>query len=370
MRKSTTGRAALAALVSCLASATSSAAEETEIAYPIVFTRVADLEQLGLSLDWPPPERSESALPRTPHFKNGCYLYYGQDRDHLISVSDAFLDRYKARGFSRESLCLGLISEARFDPETGRRLPTYVLRDDAELDRHLERLDPARMSPEDLANYVPAFFKTRRSFEHAIEQLKRREFGNLSDDQVSILVPPTHHTYELPLKLPDCFKNGTPMLDCTWTYGLKSGRKLSAQAPRRYREAGEIADRILKAYIASGQGRRPYDPADATYQEAVAKRTYLLIDRLVAVPEPEVKHDQPWIVELPVSSDLAEWATPVAWYVTSPALPRGYGYALYAWSAFAESGGPAVSAAGLLTAFDGRLSSTRISPGRLIKVLD
>lgn len=342
-------------------------AGDTEIDYPVVFNSTAELEDLGLSLDWPPSEIDTEL--KAPRFPNGCYLYRGQDRDHVISVSDDFLAAYRAIGFSRESLCMALVSEARFDPETGERLPTYVLRDDSVLDRHLDNLNPDAMTPEVLGNYVPPIFATKRALKAAIKRLKARSFSGLDETQLSVLVPATHHTYELPLRVPPCFKNGTPFLDCNWRFGLKSGRKLSARAPAKYREAGERVDQQIKAYIASGTGQRPYEDGDPYGQDTPAVKSYLPIDRLVRMREPGVDATWPHVLMLDIPEDDIEWADPVAWYAASSAFPSGYGYALYAWSAYAESGGPAVSAAGLKMAFDGTRTSSLVKLARLKKIL-
>jgi hypothetical protein len=101
-----------------------------DIQYPLVFTSVSDLEKLGLSQQWPiiyDTGIQNNTLPK-PGLPIGCYLYAGPATRALISISEEFLARYKAKGFSRESLCMGLASRALYDPETGRRLPTYILR--------------------------------------------------------------------------------------------------------------------------------------------------------------------------------------------------------------------------------------------------
>jgi hypothetical protein len=348
-------------------SGTTSEVSDPEIAYPIVFNSTAELEELGLSLDWPPSEIDTEL--KAPRFPNGCYLYRGQDRDHVVSVSDDFLAVYRAIGFSRESLCMALVSEARFDPETGERLPTFVLRDDDVLDRHLDELNPDAMTPEVLENYVPSQFATKGAFKAAIQMLKDRKFSGFDEDQLSVLVPATHHTYELPLRVPPCFKNGTPFLDCNWRYGLKSGRKLSSKAPRKYREAGQRVDQQIKAYIASGTGQRPYEHGDPYGQDTPAVKSYLPIDRLVRGREPGVTATWPHVLTLDIPDDDVEWAEPVAWYAASSAFPRGYGYALYAWSGYAETGGPAVSAGGLKMAFDGTRTSSLVKLARLKKIL-
>ena len=81
-----------------------------------------------------------------------------------LSVSNELLQHFRGRGFSLESLCLGLSSHIHYDPETGRQLP--------------------------LANLV-----------------------ELGRDRAMVI----------PLNLPDCFRNGVSQLDCdskydTWEY--------------------------------------------------------------------------------------------------------------------------------------------------------
>jgi hypothetical protein len=105
-----------------------------------------DLRRYGMALGWDFPNRCPSKE----------YDYYSksfEDRFQL-SISDAMLDHFKARGFSLEALCLALLSPIRFDSETGKQLPL------ASIEGH--------------------------------------------DLQA--------------LNVPDCFKNGTPFLDCTLNY--------------------------------------------------------------------------------------------------------------------------------------------------------
>jgi hypothetical protein len=56
---------------------------------------------------------------RARPFPNSCQ----SSGNARLSVSDNLLAHFKARGFTLESLCLGLSSNIRFDPETGRQLP-------------------------------------------------------------------------------------------------------------------------------------------------------------------------------------------------------------------------------------------------------
>ncbi len=88
-------------------------------------------------------------------FPNSCAAA-GNPR---ISIADAFLKHFQSRGFTLESLCLGLSSAIHFDPETGKQLPLA----------HLYQLKDSRESV-------------------------------------------------IPLNLPDCFRNAVSDLDCNSRY--------------------------------------------------------------------------------------------------------------------------------------------------------
>src|SRR5262249_33605502 len=94
--------------------------------YPVIFTDTTSLRELGLAVYY--------GMDVKP-LKNKCF-YYG-DGGYLISMSDKFLARFTARGFTVQATCLGLISNTKFDPNTGRRLPTYMI-----VDRKLIRRSP------------------------------------------------------------------------------------------------------------------------------------------------------------------------------------------------------------------------------------
>ena len=75
-------------------------------------------------------------MAREKTFETGCY-HFGEGGAVNISISAELLAYYVQQGFSRRSLCMALISAIRFDPETGRRLATYVvIYDLKELRRH------------------------------------------------------------------------------------------------------------------------------------------------------------------------------------------------------------------------------------------
>src|SRR5262249_36424594 len=127
--------------------------------YPVDITSGEELLKLGIGyLEFP------------NKFPNKCF----SNINNTFSVSIELFAGFKWLGFTVESVCLGLLSQTRYDPETGRRLPSYIHVDTEELAREL-REDPARKNP----NFG---------------------IGSISE--------------EAPLDLPDCFKNGTPYIDC------------------------------------------------------------------------------------------------------------------------------------------------------------
>src|SRR5262249_50017949 len=156
--------------------------------YPVIFKSHDEVRRLGIG--W-------------LEFPNKCFARI----NHTMSISNEFFARYKSRGFSLESLCLGLLGETRYDPETGRRLPTYIYVDMQNLASEL-REDPARKDP---------------------------AFGAASTSN------------EMPLDLPDCFKNGTPYKDCVFRFGRKTGKALTAAETATYAELGAALDKWTRA---------------------------------------------------------------------------------------------------------------------------
>jgi len=162
--------------------------------FPVIFDSPSNLRQLGIAV---------SFGTQVPPLKNKCY-YYG-DGGYLISTSDEFYGRFKQRGFSIGAMCLGLVSETHYDPESGRRLPTYIL-----VDRALIK-----------------------------EQM--REFGKV--------VEPDAVSDELPLDLPDCFKNANPYSDCRFRFGRITGKTLTAAETDAYERLGAAIDKAMSLKI-------------------------------------------------------------------------------------------------------------------------
>jgi hypothetical protein len=89
--------------------------------FPIVITDQDQLKELGIATDFLASDENQLTL-----FPNQCFQV-GSGHDHF-SLSDAFVERHARRGISFDNLCLALgAGQIRFNPETGERLPTFVL---------------------------------------------------------------------------------------------------------------------------------------------------------------------------------------------------------------------------------------------------
>jgi hypothetical protein len=145
-----------------------------EIEYPIVVTTAEKLATFGLSII--------GYEPRWPALTHLCYFPIGPGAIEFLSVSHERLIRYQEMGFTLNSLCLGLVSSTRFDPETGTRLPTYV------------------------AAYTVSL---------------RRKFSA-----------------ERPLELPKCFSRALIYTDCEFNFDRRTGKPLSENQKQAFKKLG------------------------------------------------------------------------------------------------------------------------------------
>jgi hypothetical protein len=104
-----------------------------------------------------------------------------------LSVSDEMLAAFRARGFTLESLCLGLGSDFRFDPDSGRPMP----------------------------------------------------FASLPDKSL------------VPLNLPNCFRRAVPFLDCNWSRDHFWGNKNDEGERASRRGVGQSVDAAARNHINS-----------------------------------------------------------------------------------------------------------------------
>lgn len=261
--------------------------------FPVIFNSATKLRPLGISVDFG---------ERVPPLKNKCF-HYGETA-YRVSTSDEFYDRFKRRGFSVAAMCLGLVSETRYDPETGRRLPTYILTD-------------------------PALAKAnKREFKRMVEE------GAISS--------------ELPLDLPDCFKNGNPYSDCQFRFGRMTGKPLTAAQTDAYKQLGAAIDKVMSAQIRGISGEEKFIGEEGGlrgYRDTSGHVYIHLID--AATPE-----------------ELLRYSSASFW-VRSSKLARGYGYALDA-----DGGaGPSVNPAAVKAATE-QQSKPQIDPARLRQILN
>jgi hypothetical protein len=166
-------------------SAALSSSDVPSIPFPIVFTSHDDLAKFGISI---------VEHPSTLH---QCY-YYG-DGGQLIRVSHERLVRYHTKGFTLNSLCLGLMSETLFDPETGKRLPTFIF-----------------ASAESLA-------------------------AGKADS--------VDATYEHPMELPNCFRRALAYSDCVFNFDRLTGERLPQSKTQAFRELGLAVNKALERAI-------------------------------------------------------------------------------------------------------------------------
>jgi hypothetical protein len=289
------------------------------IDYPILFTEPEQLAEFGIEVQDAGVVDGKGGIPPFP---NKCYdLNTGSFGYRPISISDDLLDTYTAKGFTLETLCIALVSQARFDPETGERLPTYVLRDDVNIDQALDA-DAEFLVKDELI--VPGIFPDAGAVLDGIAAFKRRDYESLNEKQTEALVKNySSMTWEQPLAVPTCFKNGTPYLDCNWKFGLRKGKPFTAAQTKRIRDTGAAIDQQMKSVIASGE---PFGFARVGFIEAIPG--YLSRKgRLRAFVE-ELPPDAP--ADLLKLKELLDKDTDLTWYDASENLPRGYAVALFA----------------------------------------
>jgi hypothetical protein len=103
-----------------------------------------------------------------------------------------------------------------------------------------------------------------------------------------------------PLNVPDCFRNGTPILDCSVNYFWSDGDRIDdAESRRRLRQSAEVHERVRKHLMGKKPGSR--------------YSSYLDLEI------PKHLKDEITLKWFPFLTDS---------YQISPNLPQGYGYTL------------------------------------------
>jgi hypothetical protein len=259
--------------------------------FPLIIDSPSKLRQVGLSFD-----------VGEPPLKNQCYEY--GEGGHLLSTSDEFYEHFKQRGFSVQAMCLGLVSNTHYDPETGRRLPTYIV------------------------VYRDLYAENMRQYREI------RDSGVVSD--------------ELPLDLPDCFKNANPYTDCQFRFGRITGKQLTAAQSDAYKRLGAAIDKLMEVKTKGVPATEQFWSEGDDFRKGFRQTSgHAAIDVSEAFPE-----------------DLRRFSSTSFW-VRSTSLPRGYGYALDA-----DGGaGPDINPAALKAAAAG-LSKSQIDVEHLRNILN
>ena len=266
------------ALASCTHNATSpevSRAQEQEVRWPVVFTSVRESRAFGIQLngydDAPNEQQKKLAY--------GCYGI--GDGGPSVSFSEEALARFSKRGFSRRSLCMALMAGLRYNPESGARLPTFVMM--------------------------------------SVEQRRQMEENGTPVEQWG----PAVVSGEVPLDVPDCFKNGTPYSDCRFNYSPLTGVKSDIIRDALWHLGAEINDALNH-------------PSSRQWWKEMTKLPGMEPD----LDHPPIGHSRsgafPPLSEL-LSLDTLSEQTPryfgwnaISFVDYSPEFPRGFGYALYA----------------------------------------
>lgn len=263
MTKSAMQRGILSVAVFLLALFGSNGFVRAAVSYPVIITDQKVLQATGITIAGYGKQYNDDSVQ---HSKNKCYNEPGL---YDISVSDAFLASYVRRGFTLNSLCLGLNSGIRFDPETGRHLRTFVVLD-------TDSLQPDHdISSNDLTN-------------------------------------------EIPVDVPGCFRNGTPYADCKMAFDPMTGARLDSRRSQDYRKLGQLIDADLTRKVQSGGYAKPCDenhPTDTCNRDSRGDGWLMFEDDLSTYLEGDHGRRQ--------------WEQQQAFDI-SPSFPKGFGYSLYA----------------------------------------
>jgi hypothetical protein len=282
--------------------------------YPLVLT-YGPLREVGISAEnyiGRTDQTLDSAASSSSPLPYSCY-YYG-DGGYDISLSSSFLARFTSRGFSRQSACLGLVSESKYNPETGQRLPTYII-------------------------VNPAYLK-----------------GKPNPHDTFFNVSPHEH----PLDLPNCFRNGNPYTDCQFRFGRLTGKKLTEQETNIYHKLGEVYDSLAPNFLSKLKTKDGDDFFDVKDGKIVEEDGWLL--RAGWCPFTVVDCDK-FDSENGIDEFLLRYSSATFW-ARSTSFPRGYGYALDAEGGAGEDADPASVKAALL-----ELARHKITAEELTRVL-
>jgi hypothetical protein len=142
------------------------------------------------------------------------------------------------------------------------------------------------------------------------------------------------------LEIPDCFKKGTPFLDCTFAFSQWDGQKLTGRDQREYRALANAVDAAVRRVLARGRYKTECRCEDMHWEPAIeavtfAPRAYCKVD--VAPPCLEKMSERAARAGSLVTEVFGEKFDDVPSKGTvfygefdiSSRLPRGYGYRIH-----------------------------------------
>ena len=185
----------------------------------------------------------------------------------LITLSDDFVAPYLTRGFSVPAICLGMYAGIRFDPDSGRRLASFVVADVKSIEAY--GFDPFSM------------------------------------------------TGEVGLEVPACFAAGRPLTDCNWQFDPRNGTRLNDQTRQNIRRLGQATDQIAREAIASGVFDRECATGGPTFPDC----------RVDFYPD---EPDNIYIKGYRGREEPQGLTWPVTFLDVAADFPAGYGYAIFA----------------------------------------
>ncbi len=223
-------------------------------------------------------------------------------------------------------------------------MPTYILRDQAQVVRELEAsLEESRGGAS-----TPPGFDTVEAFAAAVDAVKRGDYSGLSKEQLYNLLNANRGlTWERPLVVPACYKNATPYLDCNWKFGVGQGKPYPAALKQWASQIGAAIDKQLKDFIASG---KPFAFAQPGATEQVISKQDLLNG---------IYEGQPDSVKVPEALLVKDKS--IDWLMVSKGLPSGYGYTFMGFR-FPDG-------AFTLNSVDPQKSSAKLDPKGLLDVI-
>jgi hypothetical protein len=250
----------------------SSARAEPTLSFPIVVETKAELERLGFSLVKPDEQPAAN-----PWREKACVDRSGVPQGLLVAVADEVVARYAKRGFTRRTLCLALAGAPLYDPYSGQRLPSFVYRDPVGVSAVLIGRDPAIVDSTELITA-----------------------GVMTD--------------EIPLAVPQCFRNGKPHIDCEWRYSERTGRQRTQGTIRSFAKAGERLESAMDLAIANAA------PEAKAQNNGSVPVGFARSEHFVGTPK---------TFKLPVEtlrSLIGGQPLAFSWFEFGPDLPNGYGY--------------------------------------------